>query len=133
MRIEIHAERFGLNRRLYRYIRRKAQGCVGEWKNHVRKVMVSLTDVVVSSGRIQKRCRVEMELDGLPGVICHQVDHDAFRAIDRSMARVGWLLQRTLRCERAESRLLIQAPALSHSPLEQGLDSSSGGHAPGLQ
>ncbi|MDN5870985.1 MAG: hypothetical protein L0H73_09760 [Nitrococcus sp.] len=123
MRIEIHAERFGLNRSLYRYIRRKVLGCIGEWNNDVRKVMVSLTDVARSSGRIQKRCRVEMVLDGLPGVICHQVDGDAFRAIDRSMARVRSLLQRTLRGERAGSRLIIQVPALPYLPLEQGLDS----------
>ncbi|MDN5848026.1 MAG: hypothetical protein L0H63_00075 [Nitrococcus sp.] len=123
MRIEIHAERFRLNRSLYRYIRRKVLACIGEWQIDVRKVMVSLTDVARSSGRIQKRCRVEMVLDGLPGVICHQVDGDAFRAIDRSMARLHSLLQRTLRGERAGSRLPIQAPALSHLTLEQGLDS----------
>lgn len=97
MRIEIYAERFGLNRRLYRYIRRKVLACIGEWKGHVRKVMVSLTDVALGSGNVEKRCLVEMELDGLPGgVICHQVDRDAFRAIERSTAHMSWLLRRTL-------------------------------------
>ena len=96
MRIEIHAERFRLNRHLYRYIRRKVLACIGEWENRVRKVMVSLTDVMLGSGGIEKRCLVEMELEGLPGVICQQVDRDAFRAIDRSTARMGQLLRLTL-------------------------------------
>lgn len=108
MRIEIHAERFGLNRRLYRYIRRKVLACIGEWKDRVRKVMVSLTDVVLGSGNIEKRCLVEMELDGLPGVICYQVDRDAFRAIDRSTAHMGCLLRRTLHGEQESSRLIVQ-------------------------
>lgn len=95
MRIEIHAERFRLNRHLYRYIRRKVLACIGEWENRVRKVMVSLTDVMLGSG-IEKRCLVEMELEGLPGVICQQIDRNAFRAIDRSTARMGQLLRRTL-------------------------------------
>ncbi|MCO6440803.1 MAG: hypothetical protein J5I81_06880 [Nitrococcus mobilis] len=97
MRIEIHAERFRLNRHLYRYIRRKVLACIGEWKDRVRKVMVSLTDVMLGCGGIEKRCLVEMELDGLPGgVVCQQVDRDTLRAIDRSMACMGGLLRRTL-------------------------------------
>lgn len=113
MRIEIHAERFRLNRSLYRYIRRKVLACIGEWQDHVRKVMVSLTDVVLGSGCIEKRCLVEMELDGLPGVVCHQVDRDAFRAIDRSTAHIGCLLRRTLHGEQEASRLIIRESAPS--------------------
>lgn len=124
MRIEIYAERFGLNRRLYRYIRRKVLACIGEWEGRVRKVMVSLTDVVLGSGNIEKRCLVEMELDGLPGVTCHQVDRDAFRAIDRSTAQMSWLLRRTLHGEQEHSRLIIREtlPLRSFGELRQRLD-----------
>ncbi|EAR22033.1 hypothetical protein NB231_06581 [Nitrococcus mobilis Nb-231] len=97
MRIEIHVERFCLNRHLYRYIRRKVLACIGEWKARVRKVMVSLTDVMLGCGSIEKRCLVEMELDGLPGgVVCQQIDRDTLCAIDRSMACMGGLLRCTL-------------------------------------
>lgn len=113
MRIEIHAERFGLNRRLYRYIRRKVLACVGESRNHVCKVTISLTDVALSSEHIEKCCWIEMRLDGLPRVTCHQIDADAFRAIDRSTAQTGWLLHQALNGEGEDSQLVTLAPPYS--------------------
>lgn len=105
MRIEIHAERFGMNRRLYRYIRRRVLACIGEVQDRVRRIMVSLSDVVLGPGCVEKRCLVVMELEGLPGVVCHEVDRDAFGAVDRTMAHIGWLLQRKLQGDRAAASL----------------------------
>jgi ribosomal subunit interface protein len=115
MQIDINTHRFPLTDALRSHVRRRLHYALSSIDESVQRVVVRLSDVNGPRGGMDKRCRLQLVLAGLPDVIVEDTQADLYAAIDRASDRAGRTLARRLDrrrsgIKRQESRFFEQEP-----------------------
>lgn len=110
MQIDIQARGFSLSDALENYIHNRLGFTFLQASSRVRSVHVRLSDLNGPRGGVDKRCRVEVRLAGLPVVIIDDVQSDMYTAIDRAVGRATRTAMRRLALESSRRR----QPATRH-------------------
>ncbi|MCG6864114.1 MAG: HPF/RaiA family ribosome-associated protein [Thiogranum sp.] len=104
MQIAVQARGFSLTRALQEHVHQRLGFTLARGSGRVRRVAVRLSDLNGPRGGIDKRCLVEVRLDGLPAVVVEDVQADMYVAIDRAATRAARTVMRRLALNTARRR-----------------------------
>jgi putative sigma-54 modulation protein len=104
MQIEIQARNFSLTRAMRAHIERRLGFALSTCYQHVRRIMVRLSDINGPRGGSDKRCHLEVMLPG-QAVVVVDTEADLYLAINRAASRAGRTVMRQLRRRRDLSRV----------------------------
>ncbi|NHZ93648.1 HPF/RaiA family ribosome-associated protein [Massilia sp. CCM 8733] len=110
MRVTIQANGFVLTEALRSYTEQRLAMALGWAGQHMRRLAVSLSDINGPRGGIDKRCKIQVQLDGGKEVIIEDTEADLYVAIDRA----------TDRADRAVVRQVERKRGFSHTRLAAG-------------
>ena len=96
MQISIRSRNFSLTEALRNHASKRLHFALSRCSNHIRRVIMQLSDINGPRGGIDKRCQLRLVLDGLPDVIINDIEADMYTAIDRATDRAGRTLARKL-------------------------------------
>jgi putative sigma-54 modulation protein len=96
MLISIHSRGFPLTDAIADHVHKRLGFTLARGGNRVGRVVVRLSDLNGPRGGIDKRCLIEIRLDGLPAVVIEDVQSDLYTAIDRAVGRAGRTVNRRL-------------------------------------
>ena len=89
MKIDTRSRGFALTHALREYTERRLRFALAHAGDHVRRVAVRLHDVNGPRGGNDKRCRIQVTLNGFPTVMIEDTEADLYLAIDRAAERIG--------------------------------------------
>ena len=87
MRVAIQANGFEMTSALRAYTEHRLATALGWARRHMRKLAVWLSDVNGPRGGVDKRCKIQVQLDGGREVIIEELEADLYAAIDRAAER----------------------------------------------
>ena len=96
MRIAIHATGFDMTAALRQYTEQRVSTALGWARLHMRKLAVSLSDINGPRGGIDKRCKIQVQLDNGREVIIDECEADLYAAIDRAAERADRAVVRSV-------------------------------------
>ena len=96
MQIAIQSRDFSLTDALQDHVNRRIGFTLARGASRVRRVDVRLSDLNGPRGGVDKRCLIEVRLDGLPAVVVEDVQADMYTAIDRAAGRAARTVMRRL-------------------------------------
>lgn len=105
MLIEIHCRDFVLTDALQEHVLKRLGFTLSRASSHVRRVDVTLADLNGPRGGIDKRCLVQIRLDGQQPVVVQDIQSDLYSAIDRAAGRAGRTVMRRLALNSNRRRL----------------------------
>ncbi len=97
MQINIQARSFSLTNALRSHIQRRLRFALTSSAHHIQRVMVRLSDINGPRGGSDKRCQIQVVLEGLPDVVIEDTESDLYSAISRGTGRAGRAVARRLR------------------------------------
>ena len=89
MQINIQARNFSLTDALRSHAERRLRFALTCCDNHIRRVVMRLSDINGPRGGADKRCHLQVVLAGLPDVVIEDTEADLYIAIDRATDRAG--------------------------------------------
>lgn len=101
MQIEIQAVEYTLTEGLRGHILRRLQFALGRFRDRVARISVRLSDLNGPRGGVDKVCRLQIRLHGMPDILIEDSEADQYMAISRAADRAGRTLGRRLRRARA--------------------------------
>ena len=96
MHIDIQTQSFALTQALRSYAERRLRFALTRADNHVRRIVVRLSDINGPRGGEDKRCQLQVSLEGMPDVVVEDTEADLYFAIDRAAGRAGRSVMRKL-------------------------------------
>lgn len=120
MRVAIHSSGFGMTNALRSYTEHRLATALGWARRHMRKLAVWLSDINGPRGGVDKRCKIQVQLDSGREVIIEEREADLYAAIDRAAERADRAIVRQV--ERTRQFAHERMP----SPLEADEDTGSG-------
>ena len=96
MLIAIHSRGFPMTDAIEDHVHKRLGFTLARGGNRIGRVVVRLSDLNGPRGGIDKRCRIEIRLGGLPAVVVEDVQSDLYTAIDRATGRAGRTVNRRL-------------------------------------
>lgn len=93
---EMQSRGFVLTDALREYTGRRLKFALARAEGHIRRVTVRLSDVNGPRGGIDKRCRIQVTINGLAAVVIEDTEADLYLAIDRAADRTGRSVARRL-------------------------------------
>jgi len=124
MHMSIQTNGFTMTTALRAYTEQRLATALGWARHHMRKLAVSLSDINGPRGGVDKRCRIQVQLDGGREVIVDDVDANLYAAIDRAVDRADRAVVKKV--GRARQFVRTRAPA------QQGQLATGGLHDPAL-
>ena len=94
MRMTIQASGFEMTGALRAYTEQRLATALGWAREHMHKLIVSLSDINGPRGGVDKRCKIQVQLGGGRGVIIEDTEADLYAAIDRAAERADRALVR---------------------------------------
>jgi|SaaInlStandDraft_4_1057021.scaffolds.fasta_scaffold37076_1 putative sigma-54 modulation protein len=122
MKIEIQARHFSLTEALQKYTNKKLHLAIDCCDAYVRRVIVRLSDVNGPKGGVDKRCQIQIILDGLAGVVIEDTKVDLYAAINGASERAGQALLRKIERQKTIKRQRHQQVLLKEDPLIGDID-----------
>lgn len=122
MRVAIQSSGFEMTQALRSYTEHRLATALGWARRHTRKLAVWLSDVNGPRGGIDKRCKIQVQLDSGQQVIIEEREADLYAAIDRAAERA----------DRAIVRQVERARQFTHErmpPSLEGNDDAGNGDA----
>ena len=104
MQIEIQARHFSLTEALSSHIKRRLGSVLSTSNDHIRRVLVRLSDINGPRGGEDKRCQIQVVLPHLADVVIEDTEEDMYAAIDRAADRAGQTVARRLTRQRDRDR-----------------------------
>lgn len=104
MQIAIQAHGFSLTDTLEKHVKDRIRFTFSRVSGRVRRILVILSDINGPRGGIDKRCLVEVRLDGLSSVVIQDVQADLYLAIDRAAGRAERSVTRRLALKTSKRR-----------------------------
>lgn len=89
MEIEVRARHLLLTDGMRMHVLRRVHFALGRFDHGIRRARVRLEDVNGPKGGVDKRCSVELFVNGQPKCVTQAVDADLFAAIDRATGIAG--------------------------------------------
>ena len=96
MQIDIHAQGFSLTGALRDHTERRLRFALARVSDRVGRIAVRLFDINGPRGGNDKRCRIQVMLNGLAGVVIEDTEANLYLAIDRTADRIGRDVMRRL-------------------------------------
>jgi len=96
MQIAIQAHGFSLTDALEKHVQDRLRFAFSRVSGRVRRVLVTLSDINGPRGGVDKRCLLEVRLDGLSSVVVQDIQTDLYTAIDRASGRAARSVMRKL-------------------------------------
>ena len=96
MQIAIQAHGFSLTDALEKHVQDRLRFAFSRVSGRVRRVLVTLSDINGPRGGVDKRCLLEVRLDGLSSVVVEDIQTDLYTAIDRACGRAARSVMRKL-------------------------------------
>lgn len=96
MQTDIQARGFSLTDALKKHVHNRLGFTFSSASDRVRRVQIRLSDLNGPRGGVDKRCLVEVRLDGLPVVVVEDIQSDMYTAIDRAVGRAARTVKRRL-------------------------------------
>ncbi len=127
MQIDIQARDFTLTDALRDHAERRLRSTLTCCDNHIRKIIMYLSDINGPRGGKDKRCNLQVVLAGIPDVIIEDIETDMYVAIDRATDRAGRTLIRKIDRKKSLERQVrpsntnttILEPSLSDEQLNE--------------
>lgn len=89
MRIDIQAREFSLTDALRSHAERRLRSTLTCCDEHIQRVVMRLSDINGPRGGEDKRCHLQIVLNGMPDVVVEDIETDLYVAIDRAADRAG--------------------------------------------
>ena len=96
MQIAIQARGFALTDALKNHVHTRLGFTLSHATRRIRRVGIRLSDLNGPRGGVDKRCLIEVRLDGLSTVVIEDIQTDMYLAIDRAVARTARTVMRRL-------------------------------------
>ena len=96
MQIIIHALDFGMTDALRRHADRRLRTVLTCYDEHIQRVVMRLSGNSGTRDGVNKCCRVQVSLAGLPDVVVEDIETDLYVAIGRATHRAGRTIRRRL-------------------------------------
>jgi ribosome-associated translation inhibitor RaiA len=96
MQIAIQARGFSLTDALEKHVNNRLGFALSRVTSRLRRVTVRLSDLNGPRGGIDKRCLIQVHLDGLPDVVVEDVQPNVYTAINRAAGRAARTIMRRL-------------------------------------
>jgi len=96
VKILIKASNFSLTDTLHFYAERRLRFALTSCDAYIQRIVMRLSDINGPRGGVDKCCRVQVILDGLPDVVVNDIEADLYIAIDRAANRAGRTVRRRL-------------------------------------
>lgn len=107
MHIVTHANGFAVTDSNIRFLHRRLHFALDRLSDTVQRVVVRLSDINGDRGGVDKRCHLQVQLQGMPDVLIEDVQPDLYLAITRSVERAARTVSRRVTRARA---LALSAP-----------------------
>lgn len=104
MQIDIQVSSFSLTDALRDHVKRRLAFALSTRDEHIRRVVVRLSDINGPRGGDDKQCRIQVILNHLRDVIIEDTEADMYAAIDRAADRAGRTVGRRLSRQRNRFR-----------------------------
>jgi ribosomal subunit interface protein len=104
MQITIQAHGFLLTDALETHVQDRLRFTFSRFAGRVRRVLVTLSDINGPRGGLDKRCLIEVRLDGLSSIVIQDVQNDLYIAIDRAAGRAARSVLRRLQIKNSKRR-----------------------------
>lgn len=108
MRVQIQAPGLGPSDPLLSHVERRLRDALSRCDSRVSRVWVRLTDLNGPKGGMDKACRIEVRLAGLPSVVVEDIQSDHDTAVARAADRAGRTVMRRLALPRARRRVTCE-------------------------
>ena len=115
MQIDIQARNFSLTDTLRSHVERRLRYALICCDNHIQRIVMRLSDINGPRGGEDKRCHLQVVLNGMPDVVIEDIEADLYIAIDRAVDRAGRTVVRKI--ERLQTLLRQRQPPLSDAQL----------------
>jgi ribosome-associated translation inhibitor RaiA len=115
MQIQIQAPDLEPGDPLFSHVERRLRYALSRSDARVSRVWVRLTDLNRPKGGMDKACRIEVRLAGLPSVVIEDIQPDVYTAVDRAADRAGRTVMRRLGLPRARGRAAAEPRIGLHS------------------
>ena len=119
MRIVIQAYGFVLTEALKTYTEQRLAATLGWAGYRMRKLAVSLSDINGPRGGIDKRCKIQVQLDGGREVVIEDTEADLYVAIDRAANRADRAMVRRVERMRDFAHTRIETAAEAERDTDQ--------------
>jgi len=110
MRIDIQARNFSLTESLRSHAERRLRFALTCCDDHIHRIVIRLSDIKGPRGGADKRCHLQVVLDGIPDVVIEDIEADLYVAIDRAVDRAGRTVVRKI--ERLQTLLRQGRPPI---------------------
>ena len=104
MQIDIQARQFSLTNALRNHAERRLRFALTCCDDHIKQVVMRLSDINGPRGGADKRCHLQVMLTGLPDVVVEDTEADLYIAINRATDRAGRTVGRRLARQRDTAR-----------------------------
>jgi putative sigma-54 modulation protein len=104
MQIKIQARSFSLTSALQSHVHRRLRFAFAAGADHIQRVKVLLTDINGPRGGKDKRCHIQVVLEGMPDVVIEDTKSDLYTAISQATCRASRAVSRTLRRRQSQRR-----------------------------
>lgn len=104
MQIDIQARNFSLTGALRSHVERRLRFALTCFDDHIQRVVIRLSDINGPRGGADKRCHLQVVLDGLSDVVVEDIETNLYIAIDRATDRAGRTVGRRLARQRHKAR-----------------------------
>lgn len=112
MRIDIKTHKFPLTSALRSHAQRRLHYALSSIEDHIQRVVMRLSDINGPRGGVDKRCRLQLVLEGLPDLVVEDTQADLYMAIDRASDRAGRTLLRKLERRKAGEHRAVRRALL---------------------
>ncbi len=96
MQIDIQTRKFSLTDALRTHAEQRLRSTLTFFNEHIQRVVMRLSDINGPRGGADKRCHLQVVLNGLPDVVVEDIEADLYIAIDRAADRAGHTLARKI-------------------------------------
>ncbi|MCG8669040.1 MAG: HPF/RaiA family ribosome-associated protein [Pseudomonadales bacterium] len=103
MKIEVNAIGFTLSYALQHYVTRRLRFALAPHAHHIKCVIVRLSDINGPRGGYDQHCQIQCVLPGLPDVFAEDTSSELCIAINRTAARTGRSVAKSLKKRQARS------------------------------
>lgn len=123
MRMTIQTNGFTMTTALRSYTEQRLATALGWARQHMRKLVVWLSDINGPRGGVDKRCKIQVQLDGGRDIIIEDTEADLYAAIDRAAERADRaVVKRVERSRQVDHTRLAQPEAGNADGAPRGPD-----------
>jgi len=104
MQVDIQARSFTLTHALKEYAEMKLKSSLSRCQDHLRTVVIRLSDINGPRGGEDKLCHIHVVMPGMPDVIIEDTELDMYAAIDRATDRASSAVFRKISKQQGQVR-----------------------------